>query len=185
MVSTRLKNISQNGNLPQIGVKIIIFWNHHLEYWFLLNCEFIVWSCEWYRSLSYTRTLLPPPSTPLKSQVQVNQFSTLSWYQTHNYQTNHTTVRIISRNGPLKTTNKWLVSWIFLRKNIEQNLVLVVIWKKKTSETFPHKPLSTWFTIPFSNKCAQISSTYAPTWPWTMWRFFCENVVCKNFRFTR
>ena len=29
MVSTPLKNISQNGNLPQIGVNIKNFWNHH------------------------------------------------------------------------------------------------------------------------------------------------------------
>ena len=31
MVSTHLKNISQNGNLPQIGVKIKNIWNHHPE----------------------------------------------------------------------------------------------------------------------------------------------------------
>ena len=31
MVSTHLKNVSQNGNLPQIGVKIKNLWNHHLE----------------------------------------------------------------------------------------------------------------------------------------------------------
>ena len=31
VVSTHLKNISQNGNLPQIGVKIENTWNHHLE----------------------------------------------------------------------------------------------------------------------------------------------------------
>ena len=30
MVSTHLKNISQIGNLPQIGVKIKNTWNHHL-----------------------------------------------------------------------------------------------------------------------------------------------------------
>ena len=30
VVSTPLKNISQNGNLPQIVVKITNFWNHHL-----------------------------------------------------------------------------------------------------------------------------------------------------------
>ena len=30
MVSTQLKNISQNGNLPQVGVKIKNVWNHHL-----------------------------------------------------------------------------------------------------------------------------------------------------------
>ena len=29
VVSTPLKNISQNGNLPQIGVKIKNIWNHH------------------------------------------------------------------------------------------------------------------------------------------------------------
>ncbi len=29
VVSTHLKNISQNGNLPQIGVKIKHIWNHH------------------------------------------------------------------------------------------------------------------------------------------------------------
>ena len=31
MVSTHLKNISQNGNLPQVGVKIKNIWNHHPE----------------------------------------------------------------------------------------------------------------------------------------------------------
>ena len=31
MVSTPLKNLSQNGNLPQIGVKIKNMWNHHTE----------------------------------------------------------------------------------------------------------------------------------------------------------
>ena len=31
VVSTHLKNISQNGNLPQIGVKMKNIWNHHLE----------------------------------------------------------------------------------------------------------------------------------------------------------
>ncbi len=31
MVSTHLKDISQNGNLPQKGVKIKNLWNHHLD----------------------------------------------------------------------------------------------------------------------------------------------------------
>ena len=31
VVSTLLKNTSQNGNLPQIGVKIKNTWNHHLD----------------------------------------------------------------------------------------------------------------------------------------------------------
>ncbi len=35
MVSTPLKNISQNGNLPQIGVKLENIGNHHLDVVFL------------------------------------------------------------------------------------------------------------------------------------------------------
>ena len=31
VVSNHLKNISQTGNLPQIGVNIKHIWNHHLE----------------------------------------------------------------------------------------------------------------------------------------------------------
>ena len=34
VVSTQLKNMSQNGNLPQIGVKIKNNWNHHLDPYF-------------------------------------------------------------------------------------------------------------------------------------------------------
>ena len=31
MVSTHLKNISQIGNHPQVGMKIKNIWNHHLD----------------------------------------------------------------------------------------------------------------------------------------------------------
>ncbi len=31
MVSTPFKNISQIGNLPQIGMNMKYIWNHHLE----------------------------------------------------------------------------------------------------------------------------------------------------------
>ena len=31
MVSTQLKNVSQIGSFPQVGVKIKNIWNHHLE----------------------------------------------------------------------------------------------------------------------------------------------------------
>ena len=31
VVSTHLKNLSQIGNLPQVGVKIKNIWNHHLD----------------------------------------------------------------------------------------------------------------------------------------------------------
>ena len=39
VVSTHLKNISQNGNLPQIGVNMKNIWNHHLVY----NGDLLVW----------------------------------------------------------------------------------------------------------------------------------------------
>ena len=32
VVSTHLKNIRQNGNFPQVGVKIKNIWNHHLDH---------------------------------------------------------------------------------------------------------------------------------------------------------
>ena len=38
MVSTHLKNISQIGNLPQIGMKIKNIWNHHLVIFFCWIC---------------------------------------------------------------------------------------------------------------------------------------------------
>ena len=39
---TQLKNMSQNGNLPQIGVNIKNIWNHHLVIWLIL-----VWLSSW------------------------------------------------------------------------------------------------------------------------------------------
>ncbi len=36
MVSTHLKNISQIGSFPQVGVKIKHIWNHHLDF----HCDF-------------------------------------------------------------------------------------------------------------------------------------------------
>ena len=38
VVSTHLKNMGQNGNLPQIGVKIKNHWNHHPDHFF---CPFL------------------------------------------------------------------------------------------------------------------------------------------------
>ena len=58
MVSTHLKNISQNGNLPQIGVKIKNVWNHHLEIEtnYLLKENITVYTCVCvFRSLEVTQ----------------------------------------------------------------------------------------------------------------------------------
>ena len=40
MVSTHLKNIGQYGNLPQLGMKLINIWNHHLGNIFSNNAFF-------------------------------------------------------------------------------------------------------------------------------------------------
>ena len=44
VVSTHLKNISQNGNLPQIGVKMKNFWNHHPVSIVTLVCLMFIWT---------------------------------------------------------------------------------------------------------------------------------------------
>ena len=46
MLSTQLKNISQIGSFPQVGVKIKNVWNHHpekihLRTWGVNSCEFL------------------------------------------------------------------------------------------------------------------------------------------------
>ena len=56
VVSTQLKNISQNGNLPQIGMKIKNLWNHHLENQMVKT----LWRCldqpPWLRNQQKTHT---------------------------------------------------------------------------------------------------------------------------------
>ena len=58
MVSTHLKNISQNGNLPQIGVKIKNIWKHQTEFGiFHIYPTSFRWRadvcCYWYDSLKH------------------------------------------------------------------------------------------------------------------------------------
>ena len=67
VVSTHLKNISQNGNLPQIGVKIKHIWNHHpVDFWFLeWRCDLCLddhGSMSWPRSPSKNGQLLAAPA---------------------------------------------------------------------------------------------------------------------------
>ena len=45
MVSAQLKNISQNGNLPQVGMKIKNIKNHHLVFQVVQN-SFSTWSLQ-------------------------------------------------------------------------------------------------------------------------------------------
>ena len=64
VVSTPLKNISQNGNLPQVGMKIKNIWNHHLvEFHF---------PCRLLPSLPSQ----PSPKTP---RTKIIKLRSLSW----------------------------------------------------------------------------------------------------------
>ena len=56
VVSTHLKNISQIGNLPQIGMKMKNIWNHHLEK--VQLCKDIPWfqaNLGWSNSIPFDR----------------------------------------------------------------------------------------------------------------------------------
>ena len=45
VVSTHLKNISQNGSLPQVGLKIRNIWNQHLDIYIFQKsmCQVVLW----------------------------------------------------------------------------------------------------------------------------------------------
>ena len=54
VVSTPLKNISQNGNLPQVGVKIKNIWNHYLvNQWSVWNFTSKTWQKALHAAASY------------------------------------------------------------------------------------------------------------------------------------
>ena len=76
MVSTHLKNISQNGNLPQVGVKMKNIWNHHLAkecYPYMIPIETTPINgmkpplprCLPHRNAAYIRHLTSSPAAPL------------------------------------------------------------------------------------------------------------------------
>ena len=53
VVSTHLKNISQIGPFPQVGVKIKNIWNHHLDYLFIAHITSYLLSYSFYSTASY------------------------------------------------------------------------------------------------------------------------------------
>ena len=68
VVSAHLKNISQNGNLPQIGVKIKNLWNHHLD----LHPSQVSWNMSWALVKQQGSAFL---RAPLPSDVSLTEFS--------------------------------------------------------------------------------------------------------------
>ena len=77
MASTHLKNISQVGNLPQIGVKIKNIWNHHPEiplyskYVPKIGKVLMVWLVDWHPIQSISNPHIFAP----KSQGTSHRFS--------------------------------------------------------------------------------------------------------------
>ena len=73
VVSTPLKNISQNGNLPQIGMKIKNIWNHQPVTccWFARGYS---WTIMWYMFVWDVWRRLPPTTVPLPPS-----FGNLMW----------------------------------------------------------------------------------------------------------
>ena len=70
MVSTHLKNISQIGNLPQVGVKIKNIWNHHLEY------QIIIFQTYWNWKKGFTLwTALSTAATTIRPIWGICRFS--------------------------------------------------------------------------------------------------------------
>ena len=63
VVSTHLKNIGQNGNLPQTGVKILKNWNHHLpvatEICSWLITSYLHTAKSWVLYINFTSTIVP------------------------------------------------------------------------------------------------------------------------------
>ncbi len=87
VVATHLKNISQIGNLPQIGVKIKNLWNHHLAHVFSKRFEVCHQNSD---KLGY--------SDPLSQQ----------------YSGNKKVLKVYSLGSPTKKCKKsrwWLASW--------------------------------------------------------------------------
>ena len=80
VVSTHLKNISQNGNLPQIGVKIKNIWNHHLDNHFGFHKRFFFRSQEtssisrqqWAPLEASTGSMKPHPHSHIKGVVAIS-----------------------------------------------------------------------------------------------------------------
>ena len=91
MVSTYLKNISYNGNLPQIGVKIENSWNHHLVIFrgklavsfregiikktsgVDVLCKRWTHDCAWKNHLGYTpkKTNIAPENRPSHKETRI------------------------------------------------------------------------------------------------------------------
>ena len=123
MVSTPLKNISQNGNLPKIGVKIKNIWNHHP----VIRCSIISvvkimtpWFPLWF-TLSQLHELLGEPPQ--------EKNGTFHWIHLWNF--TMATGYWIHR---ITNSSKWITHCLFFKpvyklpKSVDHNMILVGGW---------------------------------------------------------
>ena len=123
MVSTHLKNISQNGNLPQIGVKIKSIWNHHLEKTSKFHTQNLYKSRI--RQILHKhpfKNLYKTLRKPYKNHVWcINNTTTSSWSPTLCTSAmtltagdlNKWTYRWKGQNPPKLWGQRWFQTWIF------------------------------------------------------------------------
>ena len=81
VVSTHLKNISQNGSFPQVGVEIKNIWNHHPAFGVLWVMDLFIIPYGWGLFQQKNVEIKPPPTSPnfftelIKNQFQRSSFS--------------------------------------------------------------------------------------------------------------
>ena len=74
VVSTHLKNISQNGNLPQVGVKIKNIWKHHLLFKQIIQSMRLILSKNLNSMEIFEGETLPKPFLRTKHTPQITQY---------------------------------------------------------------------------------------------------------------
>ena len=170
MVSPHLKNISQNGILPQAGVKIKNIWNHHLD-------ELPEKSI---RSVSCTKNLyLGWRSTSVRDQLwkfwdlhfpDVTKKWIPPWWA------------LLNMNASLFSTRKkaswtWICLWKMLGKSLNKDILsqmVVLKWWCTMGKGFPKKSPEQQIQVevnfpPPPCCCFAFLLLFAP--PWRCWRF--------------
>ena len=113
VVSTPLKNISQNGNLPQEGMKIKNIWNHHLVWFWSSFCWVLDQGSNWSKERTHLRGTKSCGNywRHIKYQRNIKFIPSYYLYQGSSYDSNPCAFwggnREILGNGPPVIPPKW------------------------------------------------------------------------------
>ena len=137
VVSTHMKNISQNGNLPQIGVKKKHIWNHHLVLY--VKLEFI------FKQLLSWKHVLEIQNKPYTLFVVSN------WY-------------LFYQSGLRSLLSS---SWITTRNKIILIILIIIIIIKKCHHHQSRAMIiihTTSYSYPFHYHAHQRTQAWQPQW---------------------